>query len=473
MSRQILLVEPAYKTKFPPMGLMKISSYHKKLGDSVRFVKGINKNLECEYWDRIYVSTLFTYNWKTTIDAIKYYKALVHGDSSRIIVGGIMSSLMPNEVWKETGVVPIQGVLSSPYMLDSDNPLIVEDMIPDYDLFDESFPDYTLIKDSYFGYVTRGCLNKCKFCGVPILEPEFIDYKNNTLRNYIERIKDTYGEKQHLVFFDNNILGSKKFEQIIHDIIDLGFYKGAKRNNKMRHVDFNQGTDARLMKEKHIDLISQIAIYPLRIAFDYIELKDIYCEKIRLAAKYNIKNISNYVLYNYKDTPKDLWDRLKINIELNDELNLRIYSFPMKYIPINNKDRRYVAEPEWNWYFLRNTQRILNVLKGSVMTNEDFFNRAFGSNYEEFLTILHMPENILMYRGREAKSQEIEWKNKFKALTPHEKKEMLNILNNNTSRRLLKKAVAQIKNQKLYQILEYYLPDKPIDDNLELFDNSH
>ena len=62
MDRNILLVEPDYKIKFPPLGLMKISAYHKRLGDNVTFVKGIRQSVEYEFWDRIYVSTLFTYH---------------------------------------------------------------------------------------------------------------------------------------------------------------------------------------------------------------------------------------------------------------------------------------------------------------------------------------------------------------------------------------------------------------------------
>lgn len=40
MSRNILLVEPNYKNKFPPVALMKFSTYHKRRGDNVVFFKG-------------------------------------------------------------------------------------------------------------------------------------------------------------------------------------------------------------------------------------------------------------------------------------------------------------------------------------------------------------------------------------------------------------------------------------------------
>ena len=416
VKRNILLVEPAYKTKFPPLGLMKISAYHKRLGDRVQFVKGMGHGLALEYWDRIYVATLFTYHWKVTINTIKYYKMLVRGDMSRIIVGGILAGLMPDELWKETGIVPIRGVLNTPGILGDNNKYIVEDMIPDYGLFDKSSQKYTLVEDSYFGYSTRGCVHKCKFCGVPKLEPEFIEYRG--IKPYIKEIERIYGEKPHLVLFDNNILASKKFEKIIDDTIDLGFQKGAKfgyknkagqLSHKLRHVDFNQGTDARLMRKWNMKLLSKIAIHPLRIAFDDIRLKKAYTKSILLAADNGIYHLSNYILYNYKDTPEDFWQRLKINIDLNKKYNLKIYSFPMKYIPINAKDRSYIDEPRWNWYFVRNVQRILNVLKGSVMTGEDFFFRAFGENEEEFLTILHMPEKILMYRGHTPQKDEKNW----------------------------------------------------------------
>ena len=38
--RNILLIEPGYKNKYPPIGLMKIATYHRMLGDNVTFYKG-------------------------------------------------------------------------------------------------------------------------------------------------------------------------------------------------------------------------------------------------------------------------------------------------------------------------------------------------------------------------------------------------------------------------------------------------
>ena len=60
---KVLLVEPNYKNKYPPMGLMKISTYHKMLGDEVHFVKGVSADVDSEVWDRIYVTTLFTFDF--------------------------------------------------------------------------------------------------------------------------------------------------------------------------------------------------------------------------------------------------------------------------------------------------------------------------------------------------------------------------------------------------------------------------
>ena len=37
--KRILLMEPGYRNKYPPLGLMKLAAYHKARGDYVKFTK--------------------------------------------------------------------------------------------------------------------------------------------------------------------------------------------------------------------------------------------------------------------------------------------------------------------------------------------------------------------------------------------------------------------------------------------------
>ena len=51
------------------------------------------------------------------------------------------------------------------------------------------------------------------------------------------------------------------------------------------------------------------------------------------------------------DTPTDLYQRMRLNIDLNEELGIRIWSFPMRYQPVTLKDRSHVGK-KWNRYYL-------------------------------------------------------------------------------------------------------------------------
>jgi hypothetical protein len=100
-----------------------------------------------------------------------------------------------------------------------------------------------------------------------------------------------------------------------------------------------------------------------------------------LASQCGIQHLSNYVLYNYTDTPEDFYQRLKLNIQLNNELGTRIYSFPMKYIPLGAKDRSYIGT-HWNRQYIRGVQCILLATHGMVSPNAVFFRAAFGNSQE-------------------------------------------------------------------------------------------
>jgi len=414
LKRSILLVEPGYKNKYPPLGLMKIATYHKLIGDHVRFVKGCDESHRRVKWDRIYVSTLFTFHWDITVKTINYYKSSAPS-AKDVFVGGVLATLMESELVRETGIRVISGLIDKPGILDS-NKLIVDKFIPDYSILDDTNYVYGL-QDAYIAYATRGCPNKCSFCAVNLIEPIFRHYL--PIKNQIQSIDNIYGPRQNLVLLDNNVLASNSFEKIISDIIDLGFEKEAIFNGKKRTLDFNQGIDIRLLDNAKMGLLSKTSIKPLRLAFDHIELKEIYSANVLLAHTYGLDNLSNYVLFNYMDKPRDFYERLRINVELNEELGTKIYSFPMKYVPLNAKDRTFVGK-HWNKRILRGIQCILLATKGKVGTKKQFFEAAFGRSYDEFVEIAMMPEEFIIHRRAFNDNGAKEWRSIFRGLSNDE-----------------------------------------------------
>jgi len=449
MMRRILLVEPGYRNKYPPLGLMKISSYHKLAGDEVHFVKGCKTSFRDVNWDRVYISTLFTFFWSETIRTIKYYLRAVHHHED-IFVGGVMATLLADEIRKETGVTVLPGLIDKPGILDKGIAIVVDRLIPDYQILESI--DYTYgVNDAYIAYATRGCPNRCDFCAVHKLEPRFQHYL--PIQRQIKGIEDVYGAKQDLILLDNNVLASRLFKRIIKDICDLGFGRGAKFNGRMRRVDFNQGVDARKLSAKKMALLATTAIRPLRIAFDHISMKDLYVSRIRLAAKHELLNLSNYVLYNYLDTPEDFYERLRINCELNEELGTKIYSFPMKYIPLNAKDRRYVGK-HWNRKLIRGVQCILLATRGMVSPRLEFFEAAFGSSPEEFLEIALMPNEYIIHRRFYENNGAAEWKDIYHSLTKNQRNVLLDIHSNGP---ITEEQFKRTKSPRFHRLLEHYI----------------
>lgn len=596
--RKVLLIEPNYKNKYPPMGLMKLAMYYRLQGDDVTFWKGdftsfvveellkdMFKHLEKankflaqgenmafdmprlraetpairsyirngkitsdsslellletapilkrwlhEYrtrfksewyfkkprWDRVCVTTLFTFYWDITIETIKFAKRICKNWKRNVQVGGVLASVVPGQVKKETGVKPHCGILNITHFrgdaaLPAPFSKTAIDALPlDYSLLDETNYQYPEI-DAFYGYATRGCVNKCPFCVVPILEPKYRDFI--PLKERIEYTTKEFGEQRNLLLLDNNVFASAQFEKIIDDIKACGFGRDQKyvrpnqlkiavrqlkqgwnvraylrrvvrllgeykewvekheseerfnylysllSNNGLLHdytatkagaldvckeidkdydawhkkrthsivriVDFNQGLDARLATPERMRKLSEIAIRPLRIAFDNWAFRAHYVRAIKLGAENGIMNSSNYLLYNFKDTPDDLYNRLLINIDLCDALGVNIYSFPMKYHPITDPDyfsnRDYIGE-HWNRKFIRAIQSVLNSTHGKIGRGRTFFFKAFGRDLKEFNDLLYMPEAFIINRlNAEIGGFKAKWLKARKAMSAKER----------------------------------------------------
>lgn len=176
---------------FPNLALMKLSAFHKQKGDDVSFVT-------IGDYDKTYMSKVFTFS----ADFINGF-----GNYGEVVTGG-------------TGFNKTNTL--------SDE---IEHIMPDYSLYKT---------DKAFGFLTRGCPNKCGWCVVP--------KKEGVIKQNADITEFWNGQKE-AVLLDNNVLSHKHGLEQIEKIIDLGI-----------KIDFNQGLDARLIaNNKDIaELLSRI-----------------------------------------------------------------------------------------------------------------------------------------------------------------------------------------------------------------------
>ena len=122
---------------------------------------------------------------------------------------------------------------------------------------------------------------------------------------------------------------------------------------------------------------------------------------------------------------------MKLNVDLCDELGVTIYSFPMKYHPIDDpkyfQNRDYVGE-QWNRKFIRSVQAVLNSTKGKIGRGRSFFKEAFGEDINGFHKILWMTEAFIIHRFRYKDNLTAEWWEKYKSLSDEQLKRLQEIV---------------------------------------------
>lgn len=449
---RVLLVEPQYRRGdpkkrgakgkkddetlwYPPIALLKLATFHRQRGDDVFFAQGMNppdidsprRFVFKPAWDRVYISTLFTFHFDKMVETINFYKKLLGGTTDRLFVGGVMATLMRDRIQRATGVVPFCGMLRTPADIGLAGDDDIDLMPLAYDLLD---PEQYAVNETLYAYTTRGCTRRCPWCGVPLLEPEYRSYVD--IRPMVLAMRETQGDPAYLRLMDNNILASDDLPRIVSDLLELGYGRGemtTKGPRKVRVVDFNQGVDARYFTEERVELLAKLNIKPLRIAFDGIGEKSAYIKAVRMAVKYDFASFSNYMLYNFKDPPRDLYDRLRVNIELNQEILEAdpdkekagaIFSYPMRFAPIfddpphadSGKRDRFLPAPQntdwrrapaWTPKFVRAVEVMKGAANGAISPTPTLALRTIGESFDDFVANLYMPEELLRNRNKHEK----------------------------------------------------------------------
>ena len=490
-------------------------------------------------WDRVCVTTLFTFYWDVTIETIEFAKKICK-DTSQVLVGGILASVIPEKVMAATGIKPHVGAIHAKKLL-NDKPIgkTIDELPLDYSILEEIDYKYPA-SDAYYAYATRGCVRKCPFCAVPKIEPGGLKYYQ--IQKKLEAITERFGQQRHLLLLDNNVFASPKFDKIIDEIRDSGFATGATyiqpnqldiaatqlreawndrayirmavrlinafveklegerhdhfyglllnhgllhdytatkngvlsvykeikedyekaryKKPVIRFIDFNQGMDARLATSKNMAKLATVAIRPLRIAFDNWAGRQSYVDAIRLAQKNGITHMSNYLLYNFWDTPIDLYNRLLLNIDLCDALGVNIYSFPMKYHPIMEEEwfsnRDYIGKC-WTRKAIRTVQAVLNSTTGKIGRGRNFFFKAFGRNQTEFEELIRMPEAFIIKRwDAELSGLTEKWRKAYSALSDADRVFVNSIVDTN----VFSAEMWQGRSASVHKALNFYLIDR-------------
>lgn len=346
----ILLVEPSYYTRYPPLGLLKLASYHRLKGDTVELVRGsLTPNRKP---DRVYVTSLFTWGWKEVWQAVWFHKNLY--PTAEVWLGGIYASLMPEHARLSGADYVHIGLFEE-----------AEDLLPAYDLV----PQWK----SSIMFASRGCPNHCPFCAVPRLEGELSCLKFS-IRHLV------YPGYKRIVFWDNNILAAPNWKSIATEIMELG-----------SEVDFNQGLDAVYVTQEVAETLSKMKMPCVRLSYDY-KGKGKYVKKaIELITSQGIRGreIFVFVLYNFKDSPEDFFERVK------NVLSWGAVVFPMRFEPLDSIARNKHVSLRWDKHRLEMVEKVRRVLGFSgTLPPYSYLVRRF-SEATSFDEAFREPERLL------------------------------------------------------------------------------
>ena len=246
---------------FPNLALMKISAYHKSIGDKVEWY---NPMLS-EHMDKVYMSKIFTF----TEDF------LWNIDADVIIKGG-------------TG-----------YDLNNKLPYEIEHIYPDYELYG--------IKDVAYGFLTRGCPRGCNFC--------IVGEKEGLCSNKVADLKEFWRGQKDIKLLDPNLLACKDWRELLQQLIDSKAYIDFTQGLDIRLMTKEKAEMINRLKIKMVHFAWDN--YEFKT---YEKLRE-----IRPYLKFNGRKLRVYVLTNFNTTMEQNLERIYKLKELDYDPYVMIY----------------------------------------------------------------------------------------------------------------------------------------------------
>ena len=380
-----LLVEPRVKAKAPNIALMKWARWCELNNHEYQYVRG--KVKPDIHPDKILMSCIFSYHADKYESTINYYRKKF--PFSKFIVGGVFPSLYRkwfDDKWNSVlSSDPDDKAIEIHCGLHSD----IENLAPKYDVVIKSEDKDPYPRDKIVLYASRGCTNKCGYCAVPRLEGEMKSFESIThmLQAGVNEIKNPTA----VVLYDNNFTEHQYFDEIVDELklfnipVDIHGL----------HVDAFTDHQAKRFSELKWGSQNTTGTPYLRFSFDKLEYADNIERALTYVNKYDIKaQFFCYMLFNFTDSPKDFWWRLRKAQQIVNKVGRTIYLFPQRYEPFkpNSKDplmqglkRNQYISPKWTKEMVEGLVKMYTHIHGfmSITPSYNLFN-WIGRTEEEF-----------------------------------------------------------------------------------------
>lgn len=208
------------KCNYPNLAIMKLSAYHKSLGDTVEWYSPDNG-----WYDKVYMAKVFSEEYT------KDYSKEIHAtEISRGGSGYAFSVVDGKEIYDKS---------KDPSLPDE-----IFRMFPDYELY-EPFG----IKDTAYGFLTRGCPRGCHFCHVKNMQ--------GTCVHTVARLSDFWNGQKYISLLDPNLTASRDYDMHMTDLAESKAY-----------VDFSQGLDIRMLDPHRMELLNKVRYKRIHFAWD-------------------------------------------------------------------------------------------------------------------------------------------------------------------------------------------------------------